>query len=91
MRRLPTEATRRHMRRHVAWATVCIGTHHASLGAIACRHHGSISLTVCWKNCEIDVKTAACGISVNSVEIRDVAIPVALQGAMPRQLHSDRE
>src|SRR4029077_9290607 len=33
---------------------------------------------------EISRKTSAWGISINSVEIRDVAIPVALQDAMSR-------
>lgn len=36
-------------------------------------------------------KTAAWGISVSSVEIRDVAIPVALQDAMSRQAQAERE
>jgi regulator of protease activity HflC (stomatin/prohibitin superfamily) len=36
-------------------------------------------------------KTADCGISVKSVEIRDVAIPVALQDAMSRQAEAERE
>ena len=36
-------------------------------------------------------KTADWGISVNSVEIRDVAIPVALQDAMSRQAQAERE
>ncbi len=36
-------------------------------------------------------KTANWGISVNSVEIRDVAIPVALQDAMSRQAQAERE
>jgi regulator of protease activity HflC (stomatin/prohibitin superfamily) len=40
---------------------------------------------------EISRKTAGWGISVNSVEIRDVAIPVALQDAMSRQAQADRE
>lgn len=40
---------------------------------------------------EIGQKTAAWGISVNSVEIRDVAIPVALQDAMSRQAQAERE
>jgi len=31
------------------------------------------------------------GISVSSVEIRDVAIPVALQDAMSRQAQAERE
>ena len=35
--------------------------------------------------------TADWGISVNSVEIRDVAIPVALQDAMSRQAQAERE
>ncbi len=40
---------------------------------------------------EIGEKTAAWGISVGSVEIRDVAIPVALQDAMSRQAQAERE
>jgi regulator of protease activity HflC (stomatin/prohibitin superfamily) len=40
---------------------------------------------------EISEKTAPWGISVNSVEIRDVAIPVALQDAMSRQAQAERE
>ena len=40
---------------------------------------------------EIARKTANWGISVNSVEIRDVAIPVALQDAMSRQAQAERE
>src|SRR5471032_619381 len=40
---------------------------------------------------EISRKTAEWGISVNSVEIRDVAIPVALQDAMSRQAQAERE
>lgn len=36
-------------------------------------------------------KTAPWGISVGSVEIRDVAIPVALQDAMSRQAQAERE
>jgi regulator of protease activity HflC (stomatin/prohibitin superfamily) len=40
---------------------------------------------------EISRKTATWGISVNSVEIRDVAIPVALQDAMSRQAQAERE
>ena len=40
---------------------------------------------------EIGRKTAACGISVLSVEIRDVAIPEALQDAMSRQAQAERE
>jgi regulator of protease activity HflC (stomatin/prohibitin superfamily) len=40
---------------------------------------------------EIGRKTAAWGISVTSVEIRDVAIPVALQDAMSRQAQAERE
>lgn len=39
----------------------------------------------------IDEKSAAWGISVNSVEIRDVRIPVALQDAMSRQAQAERE
>lgn len=40
---------------------------------------------------EIGGKIADWGISVNSVEIRDVAIPVALQDAMSRQAQAERE
>src|ERR1700745_2313507 len=40
---------------------------------------------------EMARKTADWGISVNSVEIRDVAIPVALQDAMSRQAQAERE
>lgn len=40
---------------------------------------------------EIGEKTATWGISVSSVEIRDVAIPVALQDAMSRQAQAERE
>ena len=40
---------------------------------------------------EIAGKTADWGISVNSVEIRDVAIPVGLQDAMSRQAQAERE
>jgi regulator of protease activity HflC (stomatin/prohibitin superfamily) len=40
---------------------------------------------------EIAEKTAPWGISVSSVEIRDVAIPVALQDAMSRQAQAERE
>jgi len=40
---------------------------------------------------EIGQKTAPWGIAVNSVEIRDVAIPVALQDAMSRQAQAERE
>jgi len=40
---------------------------------------------------EIGTKTAPWGISVTSVEIRDVAIPVALQDAMSRQAQAERE
>ncbi|MCG5076369.1 slipin family protein [Paraburkholderia tagetis] len=40
---------------------------------------------------EIGVKTAQWGIAVGSVEIRDVAIPVALQDAMSRQAQAERE
>jgi uncharacterized membrane protein YqiK len=40
---------------------------------------------------EIGRKTAPWGISVTSVEIRDVAIPVALQDAMSRQAQAERE
>jgi SPFH domain / Band 7 family len=40
---------------------------------------------------EIGAKTADWGIAVGSVEIRDVAIPVALQDAMSRQAQAERE
>jgi regulator of protease activity HflC (stomatin/prohibitin superfamily) len=40
---------------------------------------------------EIGAKTAPWGIKVTSVEIRDVAIPVALQDAMSRQAQAERE
>lgn len=40
---------------------------------------------------EIGAKTAPWGISVSSVEIRDVAIPEALQNAMSRQAQAERE
>ena len=40
---------------------------------------------------EIGQKTAPWGTSVSSVEIRDVAIPVALQDAMSRQAQAERE
>lgn len=40
---------------------------------------------------EIATKTADWGISVKAVEIRDVAIPVALQDAMSRQAQAERE
>jgi regulator of protease activity HflC (stomatin/prohibitin superfamily) len=40
---------------------------------------------------DIARKTADWGISINSVEIRDVAIPVALQDAMSRQAQAERE
>src|SRR6202789_4477020 len=40
---------------------------------------------------EIGAKTAPWGITVSSVEIRDVAIPVALQDAMSRQAQAERE
>jgi len=40
---------------------------------------------------EIGAKTAAWGVTVGSVEIRDVAIPVALQDAMSRQAQAERE
>jgi regulator of protease activity HflC (stomatin/prohibitin superfamily) len=39
----------------------------------------------------IGQKTADWGIAVSSVEIRDVAIPVALQDAMSRQAQAERE
>ena len=40
---------------------------------------------------QIGRKTADWGITVNSVEIRDVAIPAALQDAMSRQAQAERE
>jgi regulator of protease activity HflC (stomatin/prohibitin superfamily) len=40
---------------------------------------------------EIARKTSDWGISVNAVEIRDVAIPVGLQDAMSRQAQAERE
>jgi regulator of protease activity HflC (stomatin/prohibitin superfamily) len=40
---------------------------------------------------EIGQKTAEWGVTVSSVEIRDVAIPVALQDAMSRQAQAERE
>jgi len=40
---------------------------------------------------EIGAKTAVWGITVMSVEIRDVAIPEALQDAMSRQAQAERE
>ncbi|MEO8007866.1 MAG: slipin family protein [Betaproteobacteria bacterium] len=40
---------------------------------------------------EIGEKTAPWGITVGSVEIRDVALPVALQDAMSRQAQAERE
>ena len=40
---------------------------------------------------EIGRKTADWGVSVLSVEIRDVAIPAALQDAMSRQAQAERE
>jgi regulator of protease activity HflC (stomatin/prohibitin superfamily) len=40
---------------------------------------------------EIGAKTAPWGIAVSSVEIRDVAIPEALQDAMSRQAQAERE
>jgi regulator of protease activity HflC (stomatin/prohibitin superfamily) len=39
----------------------------------------------------IGEKTAEWGVAVSSVEIRDVAIPVALQDAMSRQAQAERE
>ena len=42
-------------------------------------------------NDEIGKKTSPWGISVSSVEIRDVAIPEALQDAMSRQAQAERE
>ncbi|MBB2200885.1 slipin family protein [Gluconacetobacter tumulisoli] len=40
---------------------------------------------------EISAKTAHWGVAVMSVEVRDVAIPVALQDAMSRQAQAERE
>jgi regulator of protease activity HflC (stomatin/prohibitin superfamily) len=40
---------------------------------------------------EIAEKTEHWGVNVNSVEIRDVAIPVALQDAMSREAQAERE
>ncbi|HUH83659.1 MAG TPA: SPFH domain-containing protein, partial [Stellaceae bacterium] len=40
---------------------------------------------------QIGNKTSDWGITVNSVEIRDVAIPAALQDAMSRQAQAERE
>ncbi|MEP7042087.1 MAG: slipin family protein [Dokdonella sp.] len=40
---------------------------------------------------EIGQKTVEWGVTVRSVEIRDVAIPVALQDAMSRQAQAERE
>ncbi|GBQ80986.1 SPFH/Band 7/PHB domain protein [Gluconacetobacter johannae DSM 13595] len=40
---------------------------------------------------EIGAKTANWGVAVISVEVRDVAIPVALQDAMSRQAQAERE
>ena len=40
---------------------------------------------------EIAFKTSAWGVAVTSVEVRDVAIPVALQDAMSRQAQAERE
>jgi len=40
---------------------------------------------------EIGQKTVEWGVTVTSVEIRDVAIPVALQDAMSRQAQAERE
>jgi regulator of protease activity HflC (stomatin/prohibitin superfamily) len=40
---------------------------------------------------EIGAKTAPWGITVNSVEIRDVIIPTGLQDAMSRQAQAERE
>jgi regulator of protease activity HflC (stomatin/prohibitin superfamily) len=39
----------------------------------------------------IGAKTAEWGVTINSVEIRDVAIPSALQDAMSRQAQAERE
>jgi regulator of protease activity HflC (stomatin/prohibitin superfamily) len=43
------------------------------------------------RKAEIGRKTADWGVSVISVEIRDVAIPAALQDAMSRQAQAERE
>src|SRR6202795_1222995 len=40
---------------------------------------------------EIGAKTSEWGVTIGSVEIRDVAIPVALQDAMSRQAQAERE
>lgn len=40
---------------------------------------------------EIGRKTVDWGVTVRSVETRDVAIPVALQDSMPRQAQAERE
>jgi regulator of protease activity HflC (stomatin/prohibitin superfamily) len=40
---------------------------------------------------DIGLKTVEWGVTVSSVEIRDVAIPVALQDAMSRQAQAERE
>src|SRR3569833_4137861 len=39
----------------------------------------------------IGAKTAEWGVTINSVEIRDVAIPANLQDAMSRQAQAERE
>jgi regulator of protease activity HflC (stomatin/prohibitin superfamily) len=39
----------------------------------------------------IDEKTEAWGIKVNSVEVKDIGIPMALQDAMSRQAQAERE
>src|ERR1700688_650479 len=44
-----------------------------------------------WLRETISEKTAKWGVAVSSVEIRDVAIPVALQDAMSRQAQAERE
>lgn len=44
------------------------------------------------KSCEhIGCKTIDWGVTVSSVEIRDVAIPITLQDAMSRQAQAERE
>ena len=39
----------------------------------------------------IDLRTEALGVSVRSVEIRDVTIPIELQDAMSREAQAERE
>ena len=39
----------------------------------------------------IDAKTSEWGVTVQSVEIRDVVIPAALEDAMSRKAQADRE